>query len=589
MLAGTPYLFGVYAPQLKAQLGLTQSTINTISSFMNLGQYVCVHAGILFDAHGPLPAMLVAAVLAAAGYTLMFLLASGAVPYSSALMCLAVFVWANGSSFGDTTAVAANVSNFPGDRGLVLGLMKSSFGLSAGVLTILYGSFFQPNVNALLRFLAAFVPVAFACVGLAYRVLPLHARTPASAPERRKVSCGYVGALALAAYVGVIGGLQHQGVLPQAPLYAYVMAPLVLMPLLQLAPASWFLWPWGAAPFSLAPLTKEGVEEALVCADSAQQQEEESALRGAAGPSPFPSSGAPATVAGAAVVEAVGSLDFVLFFFIIYAGTGSGLVIINNLGSLAQALGAPPNGQDLAVILLSASNCVGRMAFGALSDAYAARVSRPVWLVVGASSMAGAMALAAFAPLGALPFAAAWAGFSFGAFWAVGPPLVADRFGNRAFGGIYSVSMLAPAVGSYSLSLGLAAAVYEANIGPGGGTVCLGAACYRATFLVLSALCVAGAGAALWLTVRLAGLYRGHGGRAVPYDAYPPAHAHGCFVRALQRVLGRVCCCSAGRALLSSGDGDALAGAAAEAETAGLLAAAASGSEKVTAARPFLK
>lgn len=41
-----------------------------------------------------------------------------------------------------------------------------------------------------------------------------------------------------------------------------------------------------------------------------------------------------------------------------FAGTGAGIVMINQLSFLVQSRGAPPDGQDLDVALLSVFKCV---------------------------------------------------------------------------------------------------------------------------------------------------------------------------------------------------------------------------------------
>lgn len=140
---------------------------------------------------------------------------------------------------------------------------------------------------------------------------------------------------------------------------------------------------------------------------------------------------------------------------------------------------------------------------------------------------------------------------SYGAFWALSPAFLADRFGPRAYGAVTATSALSVAVGSYALSAGMAASLYEASIGPGGGTECVGRRCFGGSFVALAVLC---AGVALpfaaWLALRTRLLYRSCG-ESVGYDAYeglvgPEAR----WKRQLRRRCYACCCCAWGEGLV---------------------------------------
>ena len=64
------------------------------------------------------------------------------------------------------------------------------------------------------------------------------------------------------------------------------------------------------------------------------------------------------------------SLDFYLVFLIIFIIVGSGITIINNLGSVVLAYGGHNGQQNLMVIIFSICNCAGRLLFGLLSDKF---------------------------------------------------------------------------------------------------------------------------------------------------------------------------------------------------------------------------
>jgi MFS family permease len=132
------------------------------------------------------------------------------------------------------------------------------------------------------------------------------------------------------------------------------------------------------------------------------------------------------------------------------------------------------------------------------------------------------MVLVAFADLTWLLVGAAWAGLSFGAFWSLGPALVADRFGERAFAPVYALSSIATGLASYLLSTLLTAGLYQRHLDAAAaeGTVCLGQACFRDAFLTIAGIAVLAALLASFFSRKLQSLYRGPQGRALRYDAF---------------------------------------------------------------------
>jgi len=80
-------------------------------------------------------------------------------------------------------------------------------------------------------------------------------------------------------------------------------------------------------------------------------------------------------------IQVLLSLDFWLFNFVYFAVVGSGLVMFNNLGYLVLSHPSAQNGeQSKFVIILSISNCVGRIMWGWLSDALEKYASRFTFL-----------------------------------------------------------------------------------------------------------------------------------------------------------------------------------------------------------------
>jgi hypothetical protein len=89
-------------------------------------------------------------------------------------------------------AVATGIRNFPHDRGLVLGLLKSLFGLSASLFTLYYTYIFSPDAVSFLRFLAIVLPsVPFLCALVSRLSSHEEAARPLTKREHWKLLAGY--------------------------------------------------------------------------------------------------------------------------------------------------------------------------------------------------------------------------------------------------------------------------------------------------------------------------------------------------------------------------------------------------------------
>lgn len=201
--------------------------------------------------------------------------------------------------------------------------------------------------------------------------------------------------------------------------------------------------------------------------------------------------------------------------------------------------------------LFSITNTAGRMAMGWLPESmlHAFGTPRPVFLVVAALACAGTclgLALATAPPL-LYPLSMAM-GFCFGSFWSLMPSLASELFGlpvgvaarapvrhacsfcrpaqhalpwrphpcrlppppSQNFASNYTLLQLAPAIGSFGLSLALVSFFYQRALTRhgGGGSTCIGADCFRPTWATLATLGLLGSAAALALFLRTRKAYR---------------------------------------------------------------------------------
>ena len=209
---------------------------------------------------------------------------------------------------------------------------------------------------------------------------------------------------------------------------------------------------------------------------------------------------------------------------------------------------------------------------GYASDAFARVISRPLLLAGASVLLASALALLGAAPGGsdaALYPGIVLAGAAYGSCFALGPALVADRFGSRAFAATSALSTAATAIGSYMLGVLVVGMLVSnpATVGPAdvsrgvdGNEGCLGARCFGSSLYVLAGVALVGASAAAVLHARVRlRLYDSVTGFAINYALFLSSTGGIGPAARLARRNARHCCCSCGKALVGE-DGDELGG-----------------------------
>ncbi|GLI60590.1 hypothetical protein VaNZ11_002750 [Volvox africanus] len=162
--AGLSYVFPVYAPALKELWGYHETQIATVGSCFNIGGYLAIPSGALYDRlekhkrFGPRFVALIGSLLLCTGYLGLYAAASGGIAPSFAFVCICAMVGAgNSSTWFDTASIVTNVRNFPHDRGTVVGILKAFVGLSASIYSSVYAATFASGgasaVNAATTFL----------------------------------------------------------------------------------------------------------------------------------------------------------------------------------------------------------------------------------------------------------------------------------------------------------------------------------------------------------------------------------------------------------------------------------------------------
>lgn len=156
LVAGTPYLYGVYSPQLVQKVGLSASDAATISVAVNIGSGTGgLPAGVLIDKAGPQIAIVLGSICIFLGYFSLNVIYVHEIQ-SLALICIAMVFVGFGSVTSFFAGLKAAQANFPNNRGTAGALPIGAYGLAATIFSIIAAKFFDGQSGKLLAFLAYF-------------------------------------------------------------------------------------------------------------------------------------------------------------------------------------------------------------------------------------------------------------------------------------------------------------------------------------------------------------------------------------------------------------------------------------------------
>jgi len=195
----------------------------------------------------------------------------------------------------------------------------------------------------------------------------------------------------------------------------------------------------------------------------------------------------------AAVINLSKSLAFWEIYIPFAAGTGCGLYVINNVGSMYESLNGAHDKHIVQqmVVTLSIFNCLGRVTLGWLSDAI--RVPRGFFLsfcILLASCTLFMTSMFTFHNARYLFTTFALAGYSYGGLWAIAPTMLSEIFGLTNFGKVYGLVTTAPAMASLLFN-GVASVVYEAHVEEGNADkACYGSDCFWGSLIFSASVCL---------------------------------------------------------------------------------------------------
>jgi hypothetical protein len=516
--SGATYMFGFYSGTIKTALGYDQTTLNLLSFFKDLGGNLGIFSGLINEITPPYVVLAMGSVLNFFGYFMIWLAVTKKISKPKVWqMCLYICIGANSQSFSNTGSLVTCVKNFPETRGVVLGILKGFVGLSGAIITQLYYAIYFNDPKALIL-LIAWLPAAISFLFLR----TVRYMKPVRQTNELSVFYKFLYiSLSLAGFLLVMIILQNKLVFKQSE---YIGSASVVLILLFLPIAVVFVEQKKiytsqklafVDPFSVKIVTDQGAKNSAT--NNAMVSVEEKETRWWQNIFSPPEKGEDFTI-----LQALFSIDMILLFFAGTCGVGGTLTAIDNLGQIGTSLGYPKKSISTFVSLVSIWNYLGRVFSGFVSEHVLTKYKfpRPLMLTLTLFLSCVGHLLIAFDVQNGLYFASIIIGFCFGAQWPLVFAIISELFGLKYYSTLYNFGGVASPIGLYFLNVRVTGHLYdkEAKKQLDAKGVqrqlneelnCVGASCYKLSFIIITAATLIGAFVSLILVARTIQFYKG--------------------------------------------------------------------------------
>jgi MFS family permease len=170
LASGTPYLYGVYSPQLISRCGFSALDSSYLSFSGSIGTSIGGFiAGLIIDKFGVKPGLLLGAALEFIGFGIFY------INYKYALhnffhLLIAMCCIGFGSVLAYFATIKVATLNFPKHRGFANACPVSAFGLAALFYAFVSTVFFADNIEGLLKFIALFTGLVISASSIFIRI-----------------------------------------------------------------------------------------------------------------------------------------------------------------------------------------------------------------------------------------------------------------------------------------------------------------------------------------------------------------------------------------------------------------------------------
>ncbi|KAF3434057.1 hypothetical protein FNV43_RR25160 [Rhamnella rubrinervis] len=515
--AGASYMFGLYSNDIKSVLGYDQTTLNLISFSKDLGANIGVPSGLINEVTPPWVVLSIGAVLNFFGHFMIWLAVTQRIKKPHVWqMCLYLGIGSNSHTFTNTGALVTCVMNFPGSRGVVLGLLKGYTGISAAVISQIYRAFYGDDTKSFTLFVA-WLPSALSFAFIR-TIRIIKARGHHENDVKVFFKFLYIS-LGLAGFLLMIIIVEKKVTFTQSQYGGSASAVLFLLflPLAVVISEEYKVLKtqrFSSIDASSILRTEAKIESLVGSSSSRIENDEVSCWRTAFKP---PEIGEDYTI-----LQALFSLDMIVLLSATICGLGGTMTMMDNLGQIGTSLGYPLNGISTFVSLTSIWNYLGQITIGIGSEMFITKykLPRPLFLtLILMVSCIGHLLIAFNVPNG-LYVASVLTGFCFGAFWPLIYTIISELFGLKYYSTLYNFGGLASPIGLYLLNVRVAGHYYDEEakrqmeaLGvkrkAGEALNCVGGECFKFSFIIITAVTFFGALVSLVLVARTRKFYKG--------------------------------------------------------------------------------
>ncbi|KAL8154209.1 hypothetical protein V2J09_011969 [Rumex salicifolius] len=492
--SGTPSTFGIYSSVLKSSQSYSQTTLDTVALFKDLGANFGVLSGFLytFAVHsrprnhlfgGPKLVIIAGSIQCFLGYFLIWLTVTGAIRQPPvAVVCLFMFLAGHSMPFFNTADVVTAVNNFRGFSGTAVGMMKGFLGLSGAILIQVYRTIFKGKQTEFLLLVSI-----VSTLNPLWLMWFVKIHDQVDKDEKWHLDRLSLVILVIAVYLIAVIILESIFTLQ---LWSHI---LILVFLLFLLSSPLFI--------ALRLLFKNSNEKTIL---DSEQPVEYSQL-----PSNDDTNTTPIEPElNLNLWQAMSTLDFWLLFISTACAFGSGLATLNNITQIGESLGYSSTVTSTLVSLWGIVNSVGRFGAGYASDYVlnSKGLARPLFMAIALATMSIGHAVIASGFSGALYIGTIVVALCYGSQLSLMPIITSEIFGVVNMGTIFNTITIAGPIGSYVLSVRVVGYIYDQQASTDDS--CTGVHCFMASFFIMAGVTLAGSLAAILLFFRTSLFYQ---------------------------------------------------------------------------------
>lgn len=502
-ISGNNYTFSNYSDALKSLMNLTQLELNNLSVAKDVGKAFGLLAGFASDKLPTWVILLIGSVEGLVGYGAQWLVVSETIkPLSYWQMCIFLCMGGNSTTWMNTAVLVTCIRNFRRNRGPVSGILKGYVGLSTAIFTDVCAALFYDDASSFLVMLAV-VPLAVCLVAAVF----LRESPPASTSSEEKEETQFFWVFNAVAVFVAVYLLAYDFIPSPSAVFSEAFSAILMVLLASPLGVPVYIYfknrsrPGSDVEGQVGESTEPLLVTAVAAAEGEDKAEEVAVVE--------VKRGQPLIGEEHTIVEALKTIDFWVLFVSFLCGVGTGLAVQNNMGQIGLALGY--SDVSIFVSLISIWGFFGRIVSGTVSEYFIKKAGtpRPLWNAAAQILMVFGFVILALALPGSLYIGSILVGICYGIRIAISVPTASELFGLKYYGLIYNILILNLPLGSFLFSGLLAGILYDMEATPtaGGGNTCVGAHCYRTTFVVMAVACIIGFGLDILLSIRTKAVY----------------------------------------------------------------------------------